>query len=733
MIRKEKLTPKLFELAKINVQASASLKSCLILLIILILAGTALVVKWALLQPIHNEIVEKYRTDQPVFFIQNRFCDSVRYDGINLVTFPFGCCLIILLVIRTKRVKLMKDRCSGYGALPMPLNFFSYRNRKFAAVVFALTVEELIFIVGETISGTSFKELGVIVSYLFRLFQVTILGVKNFSFLAAVHGNSLLPLIATTIYAWTVFTLSVAESGMCSNDFYPTYEDFVTDNSSINSIFKIYGTGQALIAIQVTTDIPRFLCLAYISVKMPMFVIKKFRQRYSKDLPHEELDWIKLTHEERLMRDLSRPDSVEMMYIKNLLRANKQRPRSRSFWGRFIPTFIYEWRDDFNFSSRIICLYSSILLLLYFTTIDALVQIIPTLDSLRESLQILFDAIGEIFTPLSPYDGVIDGSTTNFPVPRLIRPYACAVTLAVVIILIQLFVFLANIRRNLLQAYRGDDSEIPRRDKTRYVSYAVGNVHFGGYFLGYLIWGFILVVIFAFILCFSIEAFIVFGSVRLVEKILKAIIPSLLFIVFKQYVNRILVKYVFLQKRGEVLAANNRRLLMIFIYFNFFLDAFLGFISSIMRLVRSIIGGILYMCRLDYSPLGRKLEGFDGGFNAYCGFIHTECTHRHPIMLVFVSLLYTQMKIKRAGLQSDDTLSLDHSNSKSRTRQTIKYRHKWQLAVFLIQNPALVFFRKTLLRQSQQVNVLNQTKNLQNASLPAVMDHKKDDIIWQRF
>jgi hypothetical protein len=139
---------------------------------------------------------------------------------------------------------------------------------------------------------------------------------------------------------------------------------------------------------------------------------------------------------------------------------------------------------------------------------------------------------------------------------------------------------------------------------------------------------------------------------------------------------------------------------MIFIYFNFYLDAFLGFISSIVRLLKSIIGGIFYMCRLDYSPLGRKLESFDSGFNAYCGFIHTECTHRHPIMLVFVSHLFSEIK-----KQNINRIYL-HQRKK-------RYIRKWKLAVFLVQNPVIVFFRKTFIRQLSIENrrALNDNEN----------------------
>lgn len=90
------------------------------------------------------------------------------------------------------------------------------------------------------------------------------------------------------------------------------------------------------------------------------------------------------------------------------------------------------------------------------------------------------------------------------------------------------------------------------------------------------------------------------------------------------------------------------------------------------------------MCRLDYSPLGRKLETMDTGFNAYCGFIYMECAHRHPILLCFVSHLLR-----------------DHLYPTERKRLS-KAKHKWQLAVFLLNNPVLIYRRKGFLTRVEE-------------------------------
>jgi hypothetical protein len=349
---------------------------------------------------------------------------------------------------------------------------------------------------------------------------------------------------------------------------------------------------------------------------------------------------------------------------------------------------------------------------------------LPLLYFLQSTLQGLLDSfVGLLNTLITSFevDPTKDPVSITFPIPDLVKPYICAVFMTVTIIVIQLIILLANIRRNLFQAYRGDDSEIPRRQRSQYISYATGNFHFAGYFIGYLVWGFIIIAIFSSLICICIGAFIQYGSVRALETVLKFCIPSILLVVFKLYLNKLLAQYVFLQDYGDVLALNNRRCLMIFIYFNFFLDAFLGFVSSIFRLLESIIGGIFYMCRLDYSTLGRKLETLDSGFNAYCGFIHTECTHRHPIMLVFVSHLFNEIRTKQYIMNNICTPdSSVHEKSVIQQKKSLRYIRKWRLAAFLVRNPAIVFLRKGFL------------KNLGLEELRAINDVDGDNRISNR-
>lgn len=291
--------------------------------------------------------------------------------------------------------------------------------------------------------------------------------------------------------------------------------------------------------------------------------------------------------------------------------------------------------------------------------VEVSMRVLPNLDSLQKFLQ-----------------------ESNYRIPNLLRLYLLILITTVVIIIIQLLISLVNTRRNLLQAYRGDYSEIPRPQRSDNLSYSVNNVHFAGYFLGYLIWGIVLVTFLCLLVYGAIELYVIYGTRRMIEIVVKYSLPSSLLLYFKLYLNKFLSKYVFLQDLGDVLAINHRRALMVYIYLSFFLDTFLAVVSSIIRLAKSLIAAYLYMSRMDYSLLGRKLETLDGGFYAYCAFTYVECAHRHPILLIFVS-------------------HLAHS---IRSRKSSRIARKWRLFVFLSRNPIIVLFRKAYLKQSYENN-----------------------------
>ncbi|CAM4937464.1 unnamed protein product [Rotaria socialis] len=516
------------------------------------LATLALIVKCSLLKPIHDTIIYQYKNNLPLYYVPNHICSIMSMNPFNVITFPVACCLILICIVITKRISLLPHQCHGYVAPPIPVDFLSHIDRKFASMIFAICADELFDIVRRFFSNrSSTNREGIILQYLERILEVVIIGLRYYPLLATVYLDTALALACGTIYAWLDFSITIANQAMCTSDYYFTLDEYNTSDNDSSLIEKLeyYGTDSQLLVLQLCTDIPRFLCLAYVGIKLPALLINQIL--------------LKLTREERVILRASQPDSSEMLYLQNLFRSPDQRLCTQHRFGRLIPKWIYEWRDDFYFSARVLCVYSATILLIFFITVQACVQILPTLHSIQKIIQDFFDLLSSFGnTDEDIMFSATESKPTNsqFPVPNLERPYALAVVTTVLIIVVQSLVLLANIRRILLQSFRGDDSEIPRRKPSKYISYATGNMHFAGYFIGYLIWGYILIAVFASLLWISFEALIVYRNAQLLESILKTIIPSLLLINFKAYLNKILAQYVFLQHAGKVLAMKNRRI-----------------------------------------------------------------------------------------------------------------------------------------------------------------------------
>ncbi|CAF4637160.1 unnamed protein product [Rotaria sp. Silwood1] len=115
----------------------------------------ALIIKWILIKPIHVSMTFKFDRQLPLFFQQHVWCSIIELrEEFNIITFPLACLLIVMFAIMTKRNRSKTNHWfQGYGAIPMPVDFFAHVKRTFAAVVFAIYADELLDIANELISG----------------------------------------------------------------------------------------------------------------------------------------------------------------------------------------------------------------------------------------------------------------------------------------------------------------------------------------------------------------------------------------------------------------------------------------------------------------------------------------------------------------------------------------------------------------------------------------------------
>jgi hypothetical protein len=201
----------------------------------------------------------------------------------------------------------------------------------------------------------------VIVTYILQIIKVLVIGFRCYPILAAVYINTRFTLICATLYAWFDFSMTVAFHGVCRNDYYSTNDNYNnTFASGTITYLNYYGTGPKIIFFQLFTDIPRYLFLAYICIELPVLLFKRIRER--------KLVVRQLTREQENLLHASLPFSTESQYVENLFGLKN----TNVAIGRiaYLFRFIYVWRDDFRFSSRILCAYASIFFVLFFLTVQ---------------------------------------------------------------------------------------------------------------------------------------------------------------------------------------------------------------------------------------------------------------------------------------------------------------------------------------------------------------------------
>jgi hypothetical protein len=121
--------------------------------------------------------------------------------------------------------------------------------------------------------------------------------------------------------------------------------------------------------------------------------------------------------------------------------------------------------------------------------------------------------------------------------------------------------------------------------KKKYLSFVVG----------YFIWGYFTIYLFGLIVGIFIITIRLFLGDLAFKDIGLHIIPMVTLFGFKLLVNKVASNFVFLNRKSKILALDNFRAFNIFLFFNFFFDCFMGFLSALIRLIKALIASILMM------------------------------------------------------------------------------------------------------------------------------------------
>jgi hypothetical protein len=375
----------------------------------------------------------------------------------------------------------------------------------------------------------------------------------------------------------------------------------------------------------------------------------------------------------------------EINYAKDLISKKINKPKSLLKY--LVEKYFYENRPDFRYSKQFINTQIIAFILLYYITCIIIRKSNQIVNLSSNFLVLIINFIFRMsinnnensfsaFNSKAQLDLIVESLFRN--VNTLIIISCCLTSF---IYIVQLLLGIKNYHKIVLDAYRGIYLDIPSPKAFSNAKLASSSLHYSGYAIGYLLWGYL--ILFEVILVVMIIIRFLVKFYFIAENLAKIFLPILTIFLFKKILIWYLCRFFLIEKsKNKTFGLRNNKLYFLLNHFNFFFDCFLGSFVCLMRMAKSSLAALFFMPRLDYSIFGRQLEKSDMGFISYVTFIHMEVNQTHPVKCCFVHLL-------KESLNSNKRFTVDKRHN--------LVRNRWCLAVTLINNPYLKRERKKYL------------------------------------
>lgn len=379
---------------------------------------------------------------------------------------------------------------------------------------------------------------------------------------------------------------------------------------------------------------------------------------------------------------------------------------------------LFETNNFFKYSKHVLNLYTVALVIIYYITyflLNSTNKISDLLSKIVKFFVLIFIKLipssEQYFKDDVDYDeSSILKMNANEIKNEIVNIIYISVFLSLFIYLYQLASSLIIYKKNILNSYSGLYKKITTIDelKNNKLKLVISSTHYAGYFLAYVIWGFITFNVFLLLIVTIIK--IIFKITLLFQYFILLILPIIAVILLKYVLDRFLVINFFLrsktivtnlaeqqmanvesnvfisdnhdddanndhddddenrnyESRTSYIELNNIKFYYIFMFFSFFFDCFLGLVSCMLRFTKIIIINLINMPRLDLSIFGRRYELLDKGYLAYVSFIHFESYYTNPIKILYLNLLYKTYKFQLKELkQLKYRLVTDESEQKN--------------------------------------------------------------------
>ncbi|CAF4254062.1 unnamed protein product [Rotaria sp. Silwood2] len=557
-----------------------------------------------------------------------------NYVWQNFVSLPLALIVTLICSCLKKRDTFCLQFCHGRPSLPMPFNLFDKRQRHVIAAIFGISANEVFKILEEILIRFNTKYVtdneGIIIELLKRIGIVLLIGMRYFPLLVSVNIAHPISYALGLIYTFIDGTYTLIYTSYCSRfSLFLFDRTLLLQSSSSNDII------QSDLIYVLLRNLPHFTLISFVFIKFFYLFIQQLKYRccqqstiITNNDKNEKVHQVSFVSS-ILSLDLIIPDyqtKPEFYYTQGLL---KSKHSSDMYYNNVITRSfakIYRCHRYFTYSIQILCTYTVVLIVIYNLTCLLTFYGIYSIKNQLDRIHFLI---------LNQLNWDIELGTTFIN-----DLFICSI-LSVIIYCTQIFNGLNKIQQHLISAYAGKYIDIPPRHNFSNNELISKCLHFSGYLCGYTAWGFIIFYKISFIICFLFRLWIRYDS-RWFQHILALCLPIILIYLLKHILMSLLSEFVFLQNFGRTPSLNNRRIYFIFNYFNFFFDCFLGILSCVIRVSKSLLASLLFMGRLDYSFMGRNLERLDQGYATYVTFIHMEIIHGHPILgkkFFFVSFI----------------------------------------------------------------------------------------------
>ncbi|XP_038078111.1 stimulated by retinoic acid gene 6 protein-like [Patiria miniata] len=628
-------------------------------------------------------------------------CDNlaVRLEYWVYATIPISVAIIFIFAFFEERVKLWPTCCFQRPAIPYPVNLVdSYNDRwSFASAFSVMSTSVLQLFWGDWIFAPD-------LSGIHNMLRGTILifvGLANVLLISLVFYPILLCLRIRSTHGLTGNFV-----GFLYTNIWLTY----------NLLLIVHcGRGQGLSRNTIIAlTVPVYINYTLLNIGFAIELLKAIRRNLCKVKnitvhAEEEEDYFKKTHYYERVRFLFSPPKEE---------------EEKGLLNRLIRKI---WIDapGFRYSTRSVCtmVLSTITTyqigLLYITIVNSLWDI-P--DELLKEDGLLYQA----FSLVNSTSYVME-ARAFFDIAEDMFWIACYFAIALAV-LYNIHVQICY-REHTLLLWRGVKDFCPK-EKFSLPALVVANLRYSGYAIAFSAWGFVITQVVSWLLLFFVAYFIVHQlQIRVPGEELSWLLSFLegYWLTFVMgfvfyYLQVAIANLTFLQKEKEKerekvhLNLNNRRLFHWTVYITLFMNVVVGLVSCLMRIIKAVFFGVLFIGRIDKCTLMRGWELWDPGFKSYLGFLQLEVAHTHPVLITFCHFLWKSvgkdMREHRVPLvfwrrkpakmvNGSNELSLVTSSGHSRKK--LWPRNKWFVALTLMRNRALTVDRMRISPELQRV------------------------------